>query len=551
MNNGKWGPFRAWHFAALLIFQLVLSACSPQELPLEPAGPGDTAEPLSPTYLPQPTRTVEALQSTALDNLIPKPVEAIAREGAFVLQAETQIFIDSEESELEQVGQYLAQQLGPATGYPLPVVSASGKPEYGHIYLSLNAQDELLGDEGYLLSITPQGIDIWANCPAGIFYGIQTLRQLLPPVIEASEEQPGPWRIAAAHIRDYPRFEWRGVMLDVARHFFSVQDVKRYIDLASYYKINRFHMHLTDDQGWRIMIESWPDLARIGGKGAVGGDPGGYYSQAEFAEITAYAHSRHMVLVPEIDMPGHTNAALNAYAELNCDGIAPPVHTGLEVGFSSLCIQKEITYQFVDDVIRELAALTPGPYIHIGGDEAQATPDEDYRYFIERVQQIVASYGKHMVGWEEIAQAALLPTSIAQIWNKTMLDQAIQQDVGLILSPAIHAYLDMKYDQNSPLGLSWAAFIEVQDAYDWDPVSGPILESAVLGIEAPLWSETLRTMADIEYMAFPRLPGLAEIGWSQREDRGWDEYRQRLASHGPRLEALNVNFYRSPQVPWE
>jgi hexosaminidase len=433
----------------------------------------------------------------------------------------------------------------------MQVLIAAGAPEPGSIYLALDASDDELGEEGYLLRITTTGVNISANCPAGVFYGVQTLLQLLPPAVEAAEIQPGPWLIPAAVIRDYPRFEWRGVMLDVARHFFSVEDVKRYIDLASRYKLNRFHMHLSDDQGWRIMIESWPDLARIGGQSAVGGDPGGYYSQADYAEITAYARSRHMVVVPEIDMPGHTNAALNAYPELNCNGTAPPVHTGIEVGFSSLCIQKEITYEFVEDVIRELAEITPGRYLHVGGDEAQATTDDDYQYFMERIQKIVAAHGKQMVGWEEIAQIELLPTSIPQIWNYSMVDQAVQQGVSLILSPATHTYLDMKYNPSTPLGLQWAALIEVQDAYEWDPVSDRIPESSVLGIEAPLWSETLRTIKDIEYMAFPRLPGHAEIGWSPRAGRSWEEYRQRLAAHGARLEALGINYYRSPQVPWE
>jgi hexosaminidase len=552
MHIGKRRSFHIWQFAALLIFQLILSACKPPEIPFETIVPNDAGEPLTPASTSEPVEAA-APERTALDNLIPKPVEVSAIQGVFVLESDANIYVAAGSAELEEIGQYLADRLSPATGYPMQVVSTTAVPANGNIYLTLDAGDAALGDEGYLLSVTSERVLLSANHPTGIFYAVQTLRQLLPPVIEANQVQPGPWTIPAAMIRDFPRFEWRGVMLDVARHFFSVEDVKRYIDLASYYKLNRFHMHLTDDQGWRIMIESWPDLAKIGGLTAVGGDPGGYYTQADYAEIIAYAQSRSMVVVPEIDMPGHTNAALASYPELNCDGIAPPPHTGIEVGFSSLCIQKEITYQFVDDVIRELAALTPGDYIHIGGDEAQATSDQDYRYFIERVQDIVAAHGKQMVGWEEIAQIDLLPTSIAQIWNNTMTEKAIQQDARLILSPAAKTYLDMKYNADSPLGLSWAAFIEVQDAYDWDPaqLSNKMSEDTVLGIEAPLWSETLRTIADVEYMAFPRLPGHAEIGWSPVEGRGWDEYRQRLASHGPRLEALEVNFYRSPQIPWE
>jgi hexosaminidase len=551
VNTDRRPALRIWHFAALLLFQLILSACKPAEMPLDGMEQNETTESSPPLRVSPPANTEAGHASTALNALIPKPVEAVSAEGMFSLQAGANIYVQAGDPDLKAAGHYLAEQLSPATGYSIQVMIAAGTPEPGSIYMDLDARDDELGEEGYLLTISNAGVNISANCPAGIFYGVQTLLQLLPPSVQAAEIHPGPWLIPAAVIRDYPRFEWRGVMLDVARHFFSVEDVKRYIDLASRYKLNRFHMHLSDDQGWRIMIESWPNLALVGGQSAVGGDPGGYYSQADYAEITAYARSRHMVVVPEIDMPGHTNAALNAYPELNCDGTAPPVHTGIEVGFSSLCIQKEITYGFVEDVIRELAEMTPGRYLHIGGDEAQATSDADYRHFIQRIQKIVALHGKQMVGWEEIAQIELLPTSIPQIWNYSMADQAVQQDVSLILSPATRTYLDMKYDPSSPLGLQWAALIEVQDAYDWDPVSDRIPESSVMGIEAPLWSETLRTIKDIEFMAFPRLPGHAEIGWSPRAGRNWEEYRQRLGTHGARLEALGINYYRSPQVPWE
>ncbi|HLF88029.1 MAG TPA: family 20 glycosylhydrolase, partial [Anaerolineales bacterium] len=343
------------------------------------------------------------------------------------------------------------------------------------------------------------------------------------------------------------------VMLDVSRHFFSIDEVKRYMDLAAAFKINRFHIHLSDDQGWRIMIESWPDLAGVGGSTEVGGGPGGSYTQAEYADLVAYAQARYMIVVPEIDMPGHTNAALAAYPELNCDGKAPDLYTGTKVGFSSLCVDKEITYEFLDDVIGEIAALTPGPYFHIGGDEAAATASDDYKHFIERVQEIVAAHGKQMIGWEEVAQADLQPDAIVQLWNNELAQKIARRDGLVIMSPASKAYLDMKYDASSPLGLDWAGLIEVKDGYSWDPVKflAGIAEENVLGVEAPLWSETIENMEDIEFMAFPRLPGYAEIGWSPEEGRSWEEYRLRLAVHGSRFTAMEINFYRSPQVPWE
>jgi len=222
------------------------------------------------------------------------------------------------------------------------------------------------------------------------------------------------------------------------------------------------------------------------------------------------------------------------------------------VGFSSLCANKEITYQFLEDVVREIAALTPGPYFHIGGDEAAATNETDYLQFVERIQRIVQAQGKQMVGWEEIAKAHLLPTTIVQHWHGQAAQRVVQQGAKVIMSPASRTYVDMKYDASTPLGLNWAGYIEVQDGYDWDPakVLSGVSESDVLGVEAPLWSETIQTMDDIEFMVFPRLAGYAEIGWSPASGRDWNEYRVRLAAHGPRLTAMGVNFYRSKQVPW-
>jgi hexosaminidase len=347
-------------------------------------------------------------------------------------------------------------------------------------------------------------------------------------------------------------------MLDVARHFFGVTDVKRYIDLMAYYKLNVFHIHLTDDQGWRIMINSWPNLALYGGGTQVGGTctPNCYYTQAQYSDIVAYAQSRYITVVPEIDMPGHTNAALASYAELNCNGVAPARYTGTNVGFSSLCISKPITYTFVDDVIRELAALTPGTYIHVGGDEASSTTLADYVSFVSQVQTIVQSYNKQMIGWEEIAQInGLSATSIAQHWNLTdsFAPTAVQKGAKVLMSPANKAYLDMKYYRKTRLGQTWAGLINTQTGYEWDPgtiVSG-VPASSVLGVEAPLWTETIVTLSDMDYMAYPRLPGYAELGWSPVAGRNWTEYKVRLASHGPRLTNLGVNFYRDPLVPWQ
>jgi hexosaminidase len=505
---------------------------------------------------PHATETATMVSQTAPTPaiaVIPRPVSVALTGETFTLTAETQILVEPDRPELLAVGQYLAERLRPATSYPLPVQTATGAPPPNSIYLTTSGSDPALGEEGYELTITPQAVTLSAPQPAGLFWGVQTLRQLLPPAVESSTPRPGPWILPVGTIRDWPRFPWRGMMLDVSRHFFGPEEVRRLIDLLALYKVNRLHLHLSDDQGWRIEIRSWPNLALYGGSTQVGGGPGGYYTRQEYADLVAYARSRYITVVPEIDMPGHTNAALASYPELNCDGVARPLYTGTEVGFSSLCLEKEVTYRFVDDVVGEIAALTPGPYFHIGGDEAMATPLPAYIAFVERVQRIVQAHGKQMIGWEEIAQAPLIPTSVAQVWHGGMGRQAVQQGNRVIMSPAFKAYLDMKYTPETPLGLNWAGYIEVRDAYEWDPatVAEGIGEEHILGVEAPLWTETVQTRADIDWMTFPRLIGYAEIGWSPAEGRNWEEYRVRLGRHGPRLTALGVNFYRSPQVPWE
>ncbi len=235
--------------------------------------------------------------------------------------------------------------------------------------------------------------------------------------MESATHQPGPWTAAAVHITDYPRFSWRGTMLDVSRHFFPVDTVKKYLDLASLYKINVLHLHLADDQGWRIVINSWPNLALHGGSTEVGGGAGGYYTQQEYKDIVAYAAARYITVVPEIDSPGHVNAALSSYAELNCDGVAPPLYTGTDVGFSSLCVGKALTYKFLDDVVREIAAITPGAFYHLGGDEAHSTSHADYVTFVNKMQPILKAHGKRVIGWDEINAATLLPGSYAQHWD--------------------------------------------------------------------------------------------------------------------------------------
>ncbi|QLE72163.1 beta-N-acetylhexosaminidase [Streptomyces rectiverticillatus] len=509
-------------------------------------------------------------------SIVPAPASVRPGGEPYEITARTVVRVPPGNPEAARIGGYLAGLLRPSTGYRLPVLPGGTDGPGIRLVIDENAGENAGegggeregagggggdgGGEGYRLSVTSRAVTISARAGAGLFHGVQTLRQLLPARAERTERQPGPWTVAGGVVTDAPRYGHRGAMLDVARHFFTVDQVKRYIDQLALYKINRLHLHLSDDQGWRIAVRSWPRLAEHGGSTQVGGGPGGFYSRDDYREIVRHAASRYLTVVPEIDMPGHTNAALASYARLNCDGVARPLYTGTEVGFSSLCVAKQDTYDFVEDVIGELAALTPGPYLHIGGDEAHSTSHADYAAFMERVQPVVARHGKTVIGWHQLAGARPAPDALLQYWGygrtgaaeRAQVATAVRAGAGLILSPADRAYLDMKYTKDTPLGLQWAGLVEVRQAYDWDP--GGYLEgvpaAAVAGVEAPLWTETITTSAQLEYMAFPRLTAVAELGWSPPATHDWPSYRARLAAQGPRWDALGIAYYRSPQVAW-
>ncbi|WBB75020.1 family 20 glycosylhydrolase [Micromonospora sp. WMMD1128] len=499
------------------------------------------------------------------------------------------------------VAEQLAGWLRPATGYPLPVTDTTDPDADGPLTLTLasnaggpgeglgawpdgggsadgggpgaglgaGADGEAgqglgagsvdgagLGDEGYRLDVTAGGVRITADTAAGLLHGAQTLRQLLPAAIESATPTGERWTVPGGTIVDRPRFAYRGVMLDVARHFFEVADVLRVIDHLSRYKLNHLHLHLTDDQGWRIAVDSWPRLAEVGGATAVGGGPGGWYNRDDYRRIVAYAARHHVTVVPEIDLPGHTNAALVAYPELAPSKIAPPPYTDTEVGFSYVDPADERTYAFVADVFGEVAALTPGPWLHLGGDEAFKVPAESYRAFVERAQALVAATGKTVVGWHQLAPAGHADGRVLQWWGTNGDDpetaDAVRRGARLILSPANHAYLDMKYAPDTPIGHDWAGLIDVRRAYDWDPGSHVhgVPAEAVLGVEAPLWTESVTNRAEVEFMLFPRLPAIAELGWSPRSTHAWAGFRERLAGQGPRWATAGITFHPAPEIPW-
>jgi hexosaminidase len=492
---------------------------------------------------------------SAPPSVIPVPASACLTGGEpFPLGPDTAILVPAGSAEAASIGEFLAGVLRRSTGYPLPVRGGDGNGD--GLVLRLDGGRDL-GEEGYHLEVTERAATLRAHEPAGLFRGVQTVRQLLPAAVECPGVQPGPWQLPAGTVTDRPRYRWRGVMLDVARHFFGVDDVKRYLDAAVLYKINTLHLHLSDDQGWRIAIRAWPRLTDHGAGTEVGGGSGGYYTQEDYAEIVRYAAERHVTVVPEIDMPGHTNAALASYPELNPDGRAPDRYIGIDVGFSSLTVESEVTYRFLDDVVGEIAALTPGPYFHLGGDEAKGLEPEKYARFLARALAIVRAHGKIPVGWQEITAVPGEAGAIAQYWDINAdtgtVAAAARRGAKLVLSPASRAYLDMKYDPASPLGLHWAGYVSTEDAYRWDPATllDGVPAGSVLGVEAPLWTETLRTVADLEAMAYPRLPGIAEIGWSPAAGRSWPEYRRRLAAQAPRWRAMGVRYTAADGVPWD
>ena len=499
-----------------------------------------------------------ASPAAAQPALIPAPSELTVRAGApFVVTAETPIVVSSADPEALRLGHALAALIGTIED-STPEVTAASQAGPGAIRLQI-VPDSAFEPEGYVVDVTADGAELLAATPAGLFYAMQTFRQLMPPRVEYEAARPVPLEVPAVRVSDAPRFAWRGAMLDVARHFFGVDDVKRYIDLMALYKLNRLHLHLSDDQGWRVEIPGLPALTEIGARSEVGGGPGGYYTVADYDEIVRYAADRFVTIVPEIDLPGHTNAALASIPELNCDGEAAEPYTGIRVGFSVVCVDAPSTYTFVEAVVNSLAARTPGDVLHLGGDEVRELDAEAYNRFMARAQDIVTRAGKTFAAWDEVAETglALAPGSIVQIWRPQNAEasahaaEAVRRGARLVLSPADRIYLDMKPDSSVALGLAWAGLNDVRDAYAWEPADliAGVPESAILGVEAPLWSETLATIRDVEFMTFPRLAGVAEIGWSTGP-RAWNEYRVRLAAHAPRWAALGIPFYRSPLVDW-
>ncbi|WP_426625039.1 family 20 glycosylhydrolase [Leifsonia sp. McL0607] len=465
----------------------------------------------------------------------------------------------------DAVGRLLRDEL--ATDCRRDLVVVHEPPAFGDIAIVIAADEGPAGHaaEGYTLEVSAEGVRIGSATATGAFWGVQTLRQLVPAVCDGD-----PLTVEAVRISDHPRFAYRGAMLDVARHFFPPADVKRFIDAIVLLKVNRLHLHLTDDQGWRIEIESWPELTRHGGSTGSDGSRGGYYTADEYRDLVAYAAERCVTIVPEIDMPGHTNAALASYPELNPDGIAPALYTGSEVGFSTLQTGDAVTDRFVLDVIGEVAALTPGPYLHIGGDECLSTPAQDFLAFIDHATHAVADAGKIPVGWHEMGRSSELPAgTVGQYWSFRTPQQGAADETlsfvraggSVIMSPADVAYLDIVYEEGDTIGQDWAdGATDLRSSYEWDParIVPGLGDPHILGVEAPVWTETIATIEEVEDMVFPRLAAVAEIGWSAAPAdtaaietvRDFDDFASRVGRLAEHWDALGTSYRRVSGVPW-
>lgn len=478
-------------------------------------------------------------------------------------------------------------RLRTATGHPLEYSSAADGDNVLEFRIDAEA-NYLAGGrnpEAYRIEITPAAVRVRAASDHGLFNATQTLRQLLPAAIEA-DGVLADWTLPGGTIVDWPQYGYRGLMIDVARSFLTVEEMKQIIDAAAWVKISRLHLHLSDDQGWRIEITNdgraegdtidYSLLTRVSGATAMtergyDGEPGrtGFYTQGDYREIVAYAHARHITVIPEIDLPGHTIGALAAIPELNTPGSShpataedptcPPNGTA-DVGHSYLDPHSEHTYTFARHVLRQLARITPGEYLHIGGDEplkmTERYGQEVYLDCVGRIASIVREVGKKPAGWNELAEAAPGADMIVQFWQgeSTHTVQAAEAGAKILLSRGESVYLDQKYHPEFPLGLDWACTgdCDFPVYYSWEPARliPELTPDQIAGVEAPLWSETLRGVNQVLLMVFPRLFATAELGWSTPRTRDLEKFTQRLAAVAPRLLLSGGNFYDGEKAAW-
>jgi hexosaminidase len=512
-------------------------------------------------------------------SIVPKPEKIDVKSGVFAITPKTEILTDRE---TQLVGEYFAGLILPATGMTLDVKSPGGAEIIRNaIVLRIDTELKELGSEGYKLSVTPEGVNIAAAAPAGVFYGVQTLRQLLPLEIESKTPVSGvDWTAPCVEITDKPRFSWRGLMLDPARHFLSKDFILKYIDVMSMYKLNRLHLHLTDDQGWRLEIKRYPELTKIGawrGKSDMSdmfwhptGEPhGGFYTQDDMREIVAYAEKRYVTIVPEIEMPGHSQAALASIRGLACTDQKFKVSTHWGVHTDIYCAGNEKTFEFLEDVLTEVAALFPGEYIHIGGDEApkyrwQHCPrcqarikdnnlkdeNELQSYFIKRIETFINSKGKKLIGWDEILQGGLPPRATVMSWQGIEGGiSAARQGHDVIMTPMNDLYFDYPQAATGEPEAFQGKPVTLCHVYAFEPVPNiltPDQATHIIGAQGSVWGEYIADIKYAEYMTYPRAAALAENLWTQRKLKNFDDFLNRLRLLDDRMELMGMN-YRKPR----
>ncbi len=505
--------------------------------------------------------------------IIPKPEKLERRPGFFELGPQTKIVIDSKDEAVLAVAEELAARLKRAGGFPAELVKAAEKETKNAIWLRTKGSLSRLGQEGYILSVAKNKVTIEAPAPAGVFYGVQSFYQLLPAAIEGAEPTSGvSWRVPCVRVEDKPRFRWRGVHLDVCRHFFPPECVKKYLNVLAKYKINTFHWHLTEDQGWRIEIKKYPKLTEIGAwrrETMDDGQPhGGFYTQEEVREIVDYARKRFITVVPEIEMPGHSQAALAAHSELSCSGGPFKVGTEWGVIYDVFCAGNEKTFEFLQDVLTEVIELFPGEFVHIGGDEvpklrwqncvkcqarikAEGLSGEEalQSYFIQRIERFLNAKGKRLIGWDEILEGGLAPNATVMSWRGVAGGiEAAKSGHDVVMSPYSHCYFDYyqgEHDEPRAIG----GFSPIDKVYSFEPVPAELTAAEarhVLGAQANVWTEYMPNFQQVEYMLLPRLLALSEVVWTKKEIRNFQDFSQRIIPHYDRLVAAGFNFRLPP-----
>ncbi|MCB7136989.1 family 20 glycosylhydrolase [Cellulosimicrobium marinum] len=405
--------------------------------------------------------------------------------------------------------------------------------------------------ERYSLVVDADGVVATAAQPAGLLHAVRSLRQLV------ERDDDGAGRVPHAVVHDAPRYPWRGLSVDLARTFFGPDALRAVIDVMGAYKLNVLHLHLTDDQGWRIESPSRPELAKLSSGGDCAGGTGGYLSLADFHALQEYAAQRYVTVVPEIDVPGHINAATHVYGELVPDGTPTDEYFGIEVGFSRLTFDLPATEPFLRDVFTDLAHATDGEYVHLGGDEVLKMEPAEYGRFVELCERVILEAGKKPVAWQEAARAPLRPGTVVQYWDThpmdlTYLVDAAKAGARILMSPANKVYLDMKYTADFPLGQDWAGLVELRDSYDWDPehVVDGMPADAIEGVEAAVWTERIATTDELFTMLLPRLSAVAEVAWTAPDRKDWEDYRRRVAVEAASWRRDGRAFHPSPQVDW-